>query len=163
STRAGSTGPPEATAGVAQAGQLASIAVTAMSVQTTNIGFRLSQLRGGPGGRPSADGLALTVDGQTFSLGALTSALGEDPTTSRGRLLDKLGLFVNGQGSFGTQSKTSQESEYDFHTGGLTLGVDYRFTDQFVLGVAGGYLRTKADVQSFEPGDFGGESSVRGY
>jgi len=70
----------------------------------------------------------------------------------------RLGFFANGQGSFGDQDATSREPGFDFHTAGVTVGGDYRFTDQFLLGMALGYLRTKATFDASA-----GESRVNGY
>src|SRR5262249_35938178 len=45
-----------------------------------------------------------------------------------------------------------------FHTVGVTLGGDYRFTDDFILGLAFAYLRTKVDLDSSA-----GDSTANNY
>ena len=105
-------------------------------------------------------GLSLGIDGQTMPLGAVASLVtgadggaSADPSSP----LSALGLFVNGQGSFGHQRTTEREPGFDFHTSGVTLGADYRFTPQLILGGAAGYVSTKADLQ-----DPGGVFDTRG-
>jgi outer membrane autotransporter protein len=69
-----------------------------------------------------------------------------------------LGLFLNGQGSFGDQQTTSREPGFAFHTAGLTAGGDYRLTNNLILGGAFGYLNTKADLD-----DSAGHLTTNGY
>jgi uncharacterized protein YhjY with autotransporter beta-barrel domain len=61
---------------------------------------------------------------------------------------DKLGVFANGNFSLGDRDKTSREAGFDFHTLGTTAGIDYRFTNNFILGGAFGYASTDADLDS---------------
>lgn len=153
----------QATAAVAQAATLGSVALAATNVQTTNIGLRLAALRRGAAG-VSVTGLSLNLDGKPVPFGAAAASLipglerGGGASADRSSLLSRLGMFATGQGSFGTQDATSREPGYDFHTGGITLGADYRFTDQFLLGMAFGYLRTKAAYNSSA-----GDSAANGY
>jgi outer membrane autotransporter protein len=58
----------------------------------------------------------------------------------------RLGFFVNGEINFGNHDTTGRESGFDFSTQGLTTGVDYRFTDQLVAGVAFGYTKSDSDI-----------------
>ncbi len=68
-------------------------------------------------------------------------------------LPDNLGVFLSGDLSFG--DTTLPGGTEDFTTGGLTAGVDYRFTPHLVLGLAGTYSATTADIS------FGGASESR--
>lgn len=152
----------QATAAVAQAATLGNIAVITTGVQTTNIGLRLAALRHGATG-VSMSGLTLNVDGKSVPVGTISSLLPSlersgGASADRSSLLSRLGIFATGQGSFGTQDAVSSEPGYDFHTGGITLGVDYRFIDQLVLGVAFGYLHTKAAYDASA-----GNSAANGY
>jgi outer membrane autotransporter protein len=61
---------------------------------------------------------------------------------------DKLGVFANGNFSLGDRDKTSREAGFDFHTLGTTAGIDYRFTNNFILGGAFGYASTDADLDT---------------
>lgn len=152
----------QANAGVKQVAALGSIALTTTSVQTTNIGLRLAALRRGATG-VSVSGVAFNVDGQSVPLGAVTSLLssaerGGGASADRSSMLARLGIFANGQGSFGDQEATSKDTGFDFHTRGITVGADYRLTDQLVLGMALGYLRTKAEFDASA-----GDSRINGY
>jgi outer membrane lipase/esterase len=55
-------------------------------------------------------------------------------------IFNRFGIFLNGQGTFGNQDATRREPGFGFHTAGMTAGFDYRFTEQFILGIAGGYV-----------------------
>ncbi|MGH2690201.1 MAG: autotransporter outer membrane beta-barrel domain-containing protein, partial [Actinomycetota bacterium] len=144
-----------ATSGALQAAALGSVAVVTTNVQTFNIGLRLAALRRGAPG-VSASGLSLDLDGQSVPLAAVTSFLERGGGASADR--SRLGLFVNGKGSFGNQDATPKDAGFDFNTAGVTLGADYRLTDQFLLGIALGYLRTKTTFDASA-----GESRIHGY
>ena len=57
----------------------------------------------------------------------------------------RLGVFANGTFTGGDKDATSREAGFDFTTFGATLGADYRFTNNFVLGVTFNYLSTDID------------------
>jgi outer membrane autotransporter protein len=57
---------------------------------------------------------------------------------------DRWGFFASGNIGRGVTDATSDAPRYDFDIRGLTVGVDYRKTDNLVLGVALGY--TKQDT-----------------
>lgn len=60
----------------------------------------------------------------------------------------KWGFFVNG--SFGTGNKdvTSREPGFDFDSWSLVSGLDYRLTDQLVMGLALGYAVTDSSIDN---------------
>jgi uncharacterized protein YhjY with autotransporter beta-barrel domain len=58
----------------------------------------------------------------------------------------RLGAFATGNFSWGDRDTTSQEWGFDFDTQGTTAGIDYRFTDNFILGTAFGFTSTDADL-----------------
>jgi outer membrane autotransporter protein len=148
--------PPILPAASAQAGQaagaasqgatLGSLAVLNSNVLTTPLGLRLQALRQGARGL-SVTGLPpklaapLEIHDVTGSPSALTQASGLESS-----LPSPLSVFVNALGSFGNQDTTSRELGFDFHSVGGTLGVDYRFTDRFILGLAGSFLQTRLDL-----------------
>ena len=135
------------------------VALLTTSVQNKNIGLRLSSLRQGVGGGPSVGGLSVTVMGDSVPIGSvLAGMLGGGASADRAPAFGRLGLFVNGLGSFGDRDTTRDTRGFDFSTAGLTTGADYRFTDQFILGAAFGYVRTQID---YGGAAFG--SSVNGY
>jgi outer membrane lipase/esterase len=140
---------------------LGNLAITTTTVQNTNIGLRLAALRRGTTGVVSVSGLSLNVAGQQMPLGTVASfvpGLGGGASADPSNPLGGLGIFLNGQGSFGDQDPTSREPGFKFDTQGMTLGGDYRVTDNIVLGAAFGYLHTAADLDQS-----GGRVKMNGY
>ena len=77
----------------------------------------------------------------------LADALDED--SAAGSIeLTKLGAFFNALGFFGDTNLRGEEIGYDFHGGGVTAGVDYRFTDELVAGVAFGWTHAESDFDT---------------
>jgi outer membrane autotransporter protein len=68
------------------------------------------------------------------------------------------GAWISGRVIFGEKDHTTNQIAYDFDTAGLTFGMDYRFTNEFVAGVAVGYANTDADL-----GVNDGEMDTKGY
>ncbi len=118
-------------------------------------------MRGGGTGGISLAGLSFSVDGQSVSLAPVTSLLpgltGGGASADKS-LLSRLGVFANGEGTFGNQKATNQEPGSDFHTAGMTLGADYRVKDNLILGGAFGFNTGKANLD-----DNGGDFSATGY
>jgi hypothetical protein len=56
------------------------------------------------------------------------------------------GLWATGSGEFVTVGDTFNARGYDFESGGITLGLDYKFSDHFAAGVLFNYTRTEADL-----------------
>ena len=69
-------------------------------------------------------------------------------SSGKSSVFDKLGVFANGNFSLGDRDRTDREAGFDFHTLGTTAGVDYRFTNNFILGGAFGYAFTDADLDT---------------
>jgi outer membrane autotransporter protein len=65
-------------------------------------------------------------------------------------------VFVNGVGGFGEIESTDREDATDFYSAGVVFGVDYRFSDHFVAGLAGGYSHLDSDFQTSIDVDGGG-------
>lgn len=122
-----------------------SIEATAKSTSSALRG-RLSALRAGAKGLSmngteyQANGEAYTSQ-QVFSRKQRGGMAGADETVG-----SKLGVFVNGTINKGDKNETDREDGFDFNNWSLLGGVDYRFTDQFVAGVALGYNQTKVDI-----------------
>jgi outer membrane autotransporter protein len=126
--------------------------------QARTIGARLSALRGGARGfgvgasRQTPAPVYALVDDLRVVSDASPSALAASDMGGR------LGAFVNGRLTFGDKDGTTREQGFDFISGGVTGGVDYRLTDNVVLGVALSYTRSAADM------DFNlGETTTDGY
>lgn len=124
------------------------------AAQLTNIGARLEALRQGSRGF-SVSGLQMqgVGDGVPWrELYAFAKDLlgpgggsGDEPD----ELMDgPLGIFLNGNVRFGDKDGTENESGFDFDSQGITLGADYRFTDNLVLGAAVGYAEADSDFDN---------------
>ena len=60
----------------------------------------------------------------------------------------RLGGFLNLSHNSGDKSTTAREDGFDFKNNGVTAGLDYRFSDGFVAGVALTYGKTDATIAS---------------
>ena len=59
---------------------------------------------------------------------------------------NRWGFWAQGGGEFVDVGDTSNARGYDFDSGGVTFGVDYRFSDHFAAGVLLNYTRTRAEL-----------------
>lgn len=74
--------------------------------------------------------------------------LGGGSGDDEGSLLSKrFSTFLNGAGGFGDIKSTAQEDAANFNNAGVILGADYRITNNFVAGLAGGYSNIKSNFQ----------------
>jgi len=69
--------------------------------------------------------------------------VGEDD----GWLGKRLGFFMSGILAVGDRPTVEQETGFDLETSGITLGVDYKFTEKVVWGGALGYMSSDGDLQ----------------
>lgn len=121
--------------------------------QQRNITLRLNELRNGSTGL-SLNNLNFFQDGKQFQgawladLAALVGggASADEPANPYGRL----GLFLNGSVTHGDRAGTSLERRFDLSATNLTLGADYRFTDNAVGGVALGYNQSEMDFTAVQ-------------
>jgi uncharacterized protein YhjY with autotransporter beta-barrel domain len=111
------------------------------NTQIKNIAARVDALRMGARGI-SVAGLGLNFQGKQIPdtvvqnvLKKIIGGVAGDNADDFGRL----GIFINGNITVGEKDETDRESGFDFTTAGLTVGADYRFTDDFVAGLAVGY------------------------
>ena len=112
-------------------------AVESASGQFANIGARLEALKLGATGITIA-GLSPATMGSSSQGGAA----GDSDDAG------KLGGFLNGNFVFGDRDRTDRQEGFDFDSQGVTLGADYRFTDEFVLGGAFGYTTSDVDIDA---------------
>ncbi len=129
---------------------------TSVAAQNRNVASRISALQQGVRMGLSAGGLSFHLDGETLPAGQLAEdwmrqlansgggAAGSDSIFTSGRL----GVFINGNVSLGDRDRTSNQEGFDFQTNGITLGADYRFTDQLALGAAIGYMNNNTDLDA---------------
>lgn len=60
----------------------------------------------------------------------------------------RLSYFVNANFGTGSKDATSRENGFDFDSYGVTGGIDYRFSDQLIAGVALALGRSDVDIDS---------------
>jgi len=60
----------------------------------------------------------------------------------------RLGFFVSGQGTFGDYDGDGNGDSYDFSTGGIILGGDYRLTENAAVGLYAGYQGSEANTSA---------------
>jgi len=131
--------------------------------QFTNVSARLAALRSAITGtglrrfgifQDNAQPLG-TLVASLAPFAAVGAALPGQELTSSSRL----GVFANGNFTFGSQDTTGGgEPGFDFHTINPTLGVDYRLTNNVLLGVALGYTNTNLSFDAR-----GGNLDADGY
>ncbi|MGR9051025.1 MAG: Calx-beta domain-containing protein [Gammaproteobacteria bacterium] len=113
-------------------------------------------------------GLNVNMNGNSMPLGQLSQfasqtmyggAASADNTDEPFRD-SPLGFFLKGQITVGNRDSSGRQTGYDIETKGITLGADYRFTDDLVMGLAAGYGNTQNDFNNnkgdmtTESGDF---------
>jgi len=135
------------------------IGVSLAGVQSLNVQRRTDDIRSGTNGF-SAAGLAFNGDNPAFSglfqtgvagpTGGATRGNGKEYKNSEpvGALPDeqKWGAFLSGTGEWVSVGNTENARGYDLTSGGFTLGVDYKCTPNFAIGVAAGYTGSSADL-----------------
>jgi uncharacterized protein with beta-barrel porin domain len=131
-------------------------AIESASGQFTNIGARLRAVRLGVTGITLAgfNPTPYSLAGRTVS-SSLPQGGGASADT---KSFSRLGGFINGSFVTGDRDGTEREDGFDFDSGGLTAGVDYRFNDQFVAGLAFGVANTDVDIKNS-----GGDSEIDSY
>jgi len=121
--------------------------------QVDNIVTRLMALRRGVRG-VNLGNLSFNLRGQSINGNSLAAEFPQPGDTGGGAAADEAyeferwGFFVNGNIDWGSKDRTANEDGFDFNTLGVTAGVDYRFADGLVLGLALGYGDTNADIDA---------------
>jgi uncharacterized protein with beta-barrel porin domain len=120
-------------------------------LQFASVGTRLSQLRAGVSGISLA-GLDLGAPGSELGelVAVLKDVLGVQELIGGGAgdaesMPSRLGFFVNGNLRRGSQDTTPNVTGFDFRSNGFTAGIDYRFTDHLVIGLAAGHVSGTTD------------------
>ncbi len=117
-------------------------------IQNRNVVQRLSERRGGSRGF-SASGLSISLDGQRFDQRFLPISLRNNDSSGASTLLgERWGAFINGDISIGTRDDREKEPSLDFESWGITAGIDYRFNNGSVMGLAAGYGQSQADLDT---------------
>jgi outer membrane autotransporter protein len=125
-----------------------SIGVSLANVQSVNLQRRMEDIHAGSTGF-SARGFSIDSRVPDFSPG-LAGPTGPEgksgPSVMQPTPENRWGVFVTGLGEFTSVDDTSLAPGYNFSTGGLTFGVDYRVSPNFAIGLTGGYAHTNADL-----------------
>ena len=133
---------PEALASIFNAG------VSLANVQTANLIRRLEDIRAGSTGFNSS-GFTLNGSPPNFS-GGFAGVSGPEgksgPSVMTPTPENRWGVWVTGIGEFTNVDSTNDAAGYDIRSGGVTLGVDYRFTSCFAIGLTAGYANINADL-----------------
>lgn len=109
------------------------------------VGVRLFNLRSGVGG--------FTMSSNGGPVMALAAKDSHSPKAQSGGgaaddVSGRLGGFINANFSRGDKNTTAREDGFDFRNNGITAGLDYRFTDNFVVGFALSRAKNDADINS---------------
>jgi outer membrane autotransporter protein len=124
------------------------LAVSLANVQTANLERRLVDLRQGSHGF-SSSGFTINGAAPSFSEG-LSGPTGSEGKTGPSVLApipeNRWGFFATGLGEFTDVSTADGARGFNLRTGGVTLGVDYRISSNFALGLIGGYAHTGIDL-----------------
>lgn len=121
-----------------------------ITTQISNVNNYLVEARNNPAGRGQFKLALATAEGAlplTFlpsTLLAAQSAEGEELGPDFGRW----GFFASGTIGRGKYRDGQRVPDYDYNTGNLTLGVDYRVSDAFILGAGVGFSRHDTDLRN---------------
>ena len=135
-----------------------------ISSQLQNLSTRLSALRAGAAGINLA-GFAFNLDeqiapGMPVAAGSFPAGTGGAAGADSPPILDneRLGVFVNGIVNNINKDATGNEDGFDASGWAVTGGIDYRFRDNLVAGIAVGYYTSSTDIDNN-----GGNLDTDGY
>lgn len=109
---------------------------------------RMTAIRSGQasGAGISVANLDISVGDEVLVGAARDDRLNEDDSAMLSTLdWQKLGVYLSGSVRFGNKDETRQAGGFSFDTSGITLGLDYRLTDNLLVGGAIGYTRYDVD------------------
>lgn len=138
----------------AQISAQGSIAIDFGFQQLQTVHGRIVSLRqsNGQGNRISLAGFTMNSFGQQVPIGQIAQALIynalNDASPDEPLRDSPLGVFIKGQIDIGDKNSTGSEKGFEINTKSITLGFDYQFTDQLVLGIASGYGHTDSDFDN---------------
>jgi outer membrane autotransporter protein len=131
--------------------EIAAEGKSAIETSNRNVGARLATLRGGVTNLGFRR-FALQNDAPAVPYTLVASLAPFAPSSvvaaSTPSNFSRLGFFANGTFTGGDKDVSGQEAGFDYTTFGLTLGADYRFTDNFVLGATFNYLSNDIDFDT---------------
>ena len=119
------------------------------NIQRLNLESRLDDLHYGSSGFSSNmrvnGGATVNLEDRADADGKSSKAVVE-PILQPGPE-NRWGVWMTGFGDFVSVNSDANANGYDFTTGGVSLGVDYRITDQLAIGVMAGYSHTWTSLQ----------------
>lgn len=127
------------------------------NTQYAGVMDRLMALRGGAKGLSLA-GLNIIVDGKPVPLAQLQDMAkdllggGASADEPGGLLDDKWGLWARGNYSTGEKDRSSKSPGFDADQWSMVAGVDYRYSDKLVGGVALAHGQSSIDIDGGEGG-----------
>ena len=133
------------------------IGVSLANVQNANLERRMGDIQAGSAGF-SASGYSMGGSGPSYSgdagynSGATSYGGYRGPEGKGGKEMRApgepipVGVFITGVGEFTNIGNTANAQGYDLTTGGFTIGVDFKLTHNFAIGINVGYARTGADL-----------------
>jgi outer membrane autotransporter protein len=125
-----------------------SLDVSLANIQTANLERRIEDIRAGSHGF-SSSGFTINGSAPSFSEG-LSGPTGSEGKTGPSVLApipeNRWGFFATGLGEFTDVSGADGARGFNFRTGGVTLGADYRIGSNFAIGLTGGYAHTGVDA-----------------
>jgi outer membrane autotransporter protein len=113
------------------------------NIQRLNLEDRMDDIRSGSNGFSSnmkVNGANVTRDDKATVDGKSSKNVVE-PILQPGPE-NRWGVWVTGFGDFVSVDSDANAKGYDFTTGGVSLGIDYRIGDQFAIGAMGEYSHT---------------------
>jgi len=125
--------------------------------QSFNLQRRTDDLRSGSSGFSAAN-LAINGNNPSYSggFGIGTGVAGPNGAPDEGKEVketkevapaeNRWGAFLSGTGEWVNVTGTDNAHGYDIASGGFTLGVDYKLTPNFAVGLAAGYTGATADL-----------------
>jgi uncharacterized protein with beta-barrel porin domain len=122
------------------------IANNVQASQAGNLTARMAALRAGVQG-VSLGGLGIVSDGKALPLAMLGDVFRAEPSaTEVGSDFSRWGFFANGVITRGEFDANASRPGFDYDGAAITAGVDYRFSDAFVAGIALGYNSDSSDL-----------------
>jgi len=121
------------------------ISFSAAIVQAANLDNRFAEIRNGSTGFSSSLSVSNSpgtmVEGKDGKVAIEPSknVLVSSPE-------NRWGVWITGSGDYVNVSGDGNGKGYDFATGGVTLGVDYRLTKNLAIGIAAGYAHTGTNL-----------------
>lgn len=125
-------------------------------------GSQLSGSAGPDGTAGSRMSYDIDMGGYGFAVGNGSPYLSDSPW----------GFWAKGYGLFGNRDHSLEAPGYDYRTYGLSVGLDYQFTETLLIGLTGGYAdthvnydrsRDDSDLRAMHFGFYGSLNTGRGY